>query len=65
MTHVAVAAAHPSAAGPHRQGSERARLFEAPGGETLVCSHAHACYVGRELQKAEECLARGQRYQMD
>ena len=42
-----------------------ARLFEGSGGNSLVCSHAHACYVGRELQKAEECLASGRHYQMD
>uniref|UniRef100_A0A7S0HQK2 Adenosylcobinamide kinase n=1 Tax=Phaeocystis antarctica TaxID=33657 RepID=A0A7S0HQK2_9EUKA len=41
------------------------RLFEGPDGEGLVSSHQHACYVGRELQKAEECLAAGRRYQMD
>tara|TARA_B110001469_G_C9521121_1_gene259380 strand:- start:382 stop:513 length:132 start_codon:yes stop_codon:yes gene_type:complete len=26
---------------------------------------SHRCYVGRELQKAEECLVAGRRYQMD
>lgn len=41
------------------------RLFESSGGEALVSSHAHACYMGRELQKAEACLAAGTPYQMD
>ena len=41
------------------------RLFEAPGGGDLACSHAHACYIGRELQRAESCLAAGTKYQMD
>ena len=41
------------------------RLFEAKGGDALVSSHAHACYLGRELQKAEACLAAGAPYQMD
>lgn len=41
------------------------RLFEGPDGEGLVSSHHHACYIGRELQKAEECLDAGRRYQMD
>jgi len=41
------------------------RLFEGADGEGLVSSHQHACYVGRELQKAEECLVAGRRYQMD
>lgn len=40
-------------------------LFEALDGADLVCSHAHACYIGRELQKAEECLANGRCYNMD
>lgn len=41
------------------------KLFEAPGGGELICSHAHACYIGRELQRAEECLAAGVPFQMD
>ena len=46
------------------------RLFEAAsggmgGGASLVTSPAHACYLGRELQKAEACLAAGTTYQMD
>ena len=41
------------------------KLFEAPGGSEVICSHAHACYIGRELQKAEQCLADGRAYQMD
>ena len=41
------------------------RMFEAPGGGELVSSPMHACYVGRELQKAEQCLAAGTPYQMD
>ena len=41
------------------------KLFEAPGGADLVCHPAHACYVGRELQRAEACLEAGTPYQMD
>ena len=41
------------------------KLFEAEGGEGLVCSHAHACYLGRELQRAEECLKAGRSYRQD
>ena len=41
------------------------KLFEAPGGGDLVCHPMHACYVGRELQRAEACLEAGSKYQMD
>ena len=41
------------------------RLFEVSGGDALVDSHAHACYIGRELQKAEACFAANTPYQMD
>ena len=41
----------------------QARLFE--GASALVVSATHACYMGRELQKAEACLAAGKPYQMD
>jgi len=62
--------------GPHRREPARVlrgrtakevsvKLFEAADGGELVCSHAHACYIGRELQRAEACLAEGRRYHMD
>jgi adenosylcobinamide kinase/adenosylcobinamide-phosphate guanylyltransferase len=41
------------------------QLLESPEHEGLVGSLAHACYLGRELQRAEAALATGTAYQAD
>jgi len=47
------------------EGSEAEAICQTITREGLVSLHEHAAYLGRELQKAENALKTGQRYEQD
>ena len=47
------------------KGDDLTRLFEEEEGKGTVTMLVHANYLGREFQRAEQCLAEGREYVQD